>query len=161
MVGPENAQGADPHHGPVGLAVGVWTPPKTSGNGHAAVKRIGVEPKSIDLKHGIGIIGPTLFQHPGQQQCLFLEGESDQRICGPVARQDPPDRASIGVEVPLTRRIERFPVNLQGAAVAEILLYRTNGFDRHDGNGLASVIKWEIVLLRIGRLDRNAVTHLD
>jgi len=56
----EDAQGADPHHGSVGLAVGVWSPPKTSGNGHAAVKGIGVEPELIGLKRGIGIIGATL-----------------------------------------------------------------------------------------------------
>ncbi|MDY0186277.1 MAG: hypothetical protein RBR43_10440 [Desulfuromonadaceae bacterium] len=71
VVGPEDAQGADPHHGPVGLTVGVRTPPETSGNGHAAVKRIGVEPELIGLKRGIGIIGPTFCQHTGQQQRHF------------------------------------------------------------------------------------------
>lgn len=68
VVGSEDAQGADPHHGPVGLTVGVRTSPQSSGDGHTAVKGIGVEPELIGLKRGIGIIGSTLCQHPGQQQ---------------------------------------------------------------------------------------------
>jgi len=71
VVGPENAQGADSHHGSVGLAVGVRTAPQSSGDGHAAVKGIGVEPELIGLKRGIGIIGTTFCQHPGQQQRHF------------------------------------------------------------------------------------------
>ena len=61
----------------------------------------------------------------------FLEREADQGIRVPVAGQDAPYRASIGIEVPLARRIEGFPVDLQRTAIAEILLYRADGFDRH------------------------------
>jgi len=63
---------------------------------------------------------------------LFLESESDQRIGGPVARKNPPDSASVCVEVPLPWRIEGFLVDLQGAAVPEVFLYGSNGLDRHD-----------------------------
>src|SRR5947209_1477842 len=63
---------------------------------------------------------------------LFLEREADQGVCGPVARQDAPDCASVGIEVPLTRRIEWFPVNPQSTAIPEVRLYCSNGFDRHD-----------------------------
>ncbi len=52
---------------------------------------------------------------------LFFERKSDQGICGPVARQDAPDRTSIGIEVPLTRRTEGFPVNPQDPAIAKVL----------------------------------------
>lgn len=71
LVGPENTQRPDPHHGFIGLAVGVRTIPQSSGDGHTAVKGIGVEPELIGPKRGIGIIGSTLCQHPGQQQRHF------------------------------------------------------------------------------------------
>ena len=67
IVGPEYAQRADPHHGTIGLAVGIRTPPQAGSDGHAAVKWTGVKPPLIGQKCGMGIIGSSLCQQAGEE----------------------------------------------------------------------------------------------
>jgi hypothetical protein len=68
IIDTEDAQWADPHHGPVGLAVGIGPAAQPRGDGRAAVERTRVQPKDIGLKSFLGFLCTLINQHPGQHQ---------------------------------------------------------------------------------------------
>jgi hypothetical protein len=90
---------------------------------------------------------------------LIGKGEGDQGVGCPVPRRHLPDGGSIGVEVPLPRWAQALPVHTHLAAIATVFGDHAGGLDRHHRNGVAGVIKRQVLLADVGRLDGDALAH--
>lgn len=71
MFGSEDAERADPHHRPVGLAFLIEPSPQTARNGHAAIEGPRVQPEDVGLPGFRRVVSSLVHQHSGQQQRHF------------------------------------------------------------------------------------------
>lgn len=64
----------------------------------------------------------------------------------------------MGIEVPLTHRLDLCPVNLDSLAISQVLSDRADRLVRHHRNRLSTAVKGQSMLARVGRLDCDPIS---
>jgi hypothetical protein len=119
----------------------------------------------LDHAQGLGLCG--VFGGPigmGEESRMVLigpfKGEGDELTGHDLIFEPGADNGGAeGVEIPLARRIDLGPVDLDGQAVVAVGGYRADGLDLHGADGAATVVEWDVTLAHVGRLDGDPVAR--
>lgn len=128
MVGSKDAQRADPHHRPIGLAAWIGTTPQASGDCRAAIEGPGIQPKNLRFSGFLGIVPALVHKQTGQQKGhLGIVGRlPGNRVQGAPVGKLPDTVRVFPPDVLLRTKLDQAAVSVSGELTKEAALGTIN-----------------------------------